>query len=178
MRVMVTGIETVAHVDAGVQAGATAIGIDFPRGLADARVLVDRVPRGVEAIARFAGPVDAAVLDLGFDGVEAPRPPDGLARAGVFFVRHAADGPDLTERLGEPAKGTLVSGSLRGCVVLSADADPERLAAAASRHPIVLHGAATPDAVRALARSLRPVGFAVAIGQVADLGAWVVAARQ
>ena len=181
MRVKICGLRTVADVEAAVEAGATAVGFVFdesPRRVtpAEARPLIEAVPHGVEAIAVFERADDPdllqAVLDLGVDGVQAQEEPPGLARAGAFFLRSVPDGDDLGARLGQLNVGTIVSGSLRGCVLVDSAAgggsgrvaDWERIELEGAGHPIVLAGGLTPENVGEAIRTVRPIGVDVSSG--------------
>ncbi|MCB9673784.1 MAG: phosphoribosylanthranilate isomerase [Alphaproteobacteria bacterium] len=181
MRVKICGLRTLDDVKAAVDAGATAVGFVFTESVrrvtpAEARALIEAVPHGVEAIAVFDDIGDteliAKVLDLGIDGVQAPEPPPGLARAGAFFLRSVPDGDDLEARLGEPNVGTILSGSLRGCVLVDSAfgggsgrvADWERVELASAGHPVVLAGGLTPENVAEAIRTVRPIGVDVSSG--------------
>ncbi|MEZ4319283.1 MAG: phosphoribosylanthranilate isomerase [Myxococcota bacterium] len=181
MRIKICGLRTVDDVNAAVSAGATAVGFVFAPSVRqvtveEARALVDAVPPGVEAVAVFGAVADPAlvekVLTLGVDAVQAGTEPDGLRRAGVFFLRSVADGPDLEARLGPPNVGTILSGSLRGCVLIDSTAaggsgrvgDWDRIESAAAGHPFVLAGGLTPDNVAEAIRAVRPIGVDVSSG--------------
>jgi phosphoribosylanthranilate isomerase len=187
LRIKICGLRTISDVNSAVEAGATAVGFVFSPSvrqltLEAARPLIDAVPPGVEAIAVFDTVDDLdllqRVLDLGIDGVQAREEPPGLRRAGAFFVRSVTDGPDLEARLGEPNVGTIVSGSLRGCVLVDSASgggsgrvgDWERIEAAAAGHPIVLAGGLTPENVAEAIRLVRPIGVDVSSGVESNPG--------
>jgi len=202
MRVKICGLRTTEEVEAAVSAGATAVGFVFSPSVRQlsveqARPLIEAVPHGVEAIAVFERADDPgllqAVLDLGVDGVQAVEEPPGLSKAGVFFLRSVHDGPDLAGRLGEPDVGTILSGSLRGCVLVDSAAGGgsgrvanwERIELEAAGHPIVLAGGLTPENVAAAIEIVRPIGVDVSSGvesmpghkDAARIHAFVKAAR-
>jgi phosphoribosylanthranilate isomerase len=181
LRIKICGLKTHDAVQAAVGAGATAVGFVFSPSVRrltvqEARPLIEAVPHGVEAVAVFDRIDDtellARVLDLGVDAVQSVDEPEGLKKAGAFWLRSVPDGPDLGERLGRPSASTIVAGSLRGCTLVDSAAgggsgrvaDWERIAEVAGGYPLILAGGLTPENVGDAIRAVRPIGVDVSSG--------------
>ena len=181
MRIKICGLKTHDDVMTAVNAGATAVGFVFASSVrrlsvAEARPLIEAVPRGVEAVAVFRRIEDAEllqqVLDLGVDAVQSENEPPGLKSSSAFWVRSVADGADLAERLGEPSASTIVSDSLRGCTLVDSasgggsgrTANWQRIAEVAAGYPLILAGGLTPENVGEAIQTVRPIGVDVSSG--------------
>lgn len=177
MRIVVKlcGINTAAALEGALEAGADALGFvlaESPRrvSLAEAELLLARVPAGVERVAVFARASRGELADalrLPFDALQAELGSELPALpAHVYFLPVLRDGPELETRA-LPSSTAARDGSLRGALVLDGPAgggrgtpaDPARAARLARRVRLVLAGGLTPDNVHARCLAVRP--FAV-----------------
>ena len=170
MWVKICGLRTVVEVEAAVQAGADAIGLVFARSprqvsVAEARVLRDAIPKGVEAVAvyRTPGPELHEVLALGFDRIQTDATWTASSLAAARWLPALSDGSDVLTRARSLPKGLiLVDGPLGGGRGVQADAD--RVADVARMRPMVLAGGLSPDNVARAIAGVRPYGVDVSSG--------------
>lgn len=177
VRVKICGLADEAALEAACEAGVDAVGLVLapsPRrvSLARARVLLARVPEGIERVLVFACATRAelgAALELEADALQAEVDSDWPELpARMYALPVLRDGADLAARATEVvAPREFPAHGLRGALVLDGSAgggrglhaDETRARRLAAQRPLVLAGGLAPENVAARIRAVRP--FAV-----------------
>lgn len=168
MLVKICGLTRPEHVDAAVEAGASAIGLVLapsPRrvSIEEARALAARAAGRVACVAVFrALPPDAFALAAaaGCTHVQAL----GAVRGALPVLPVVLDGPDADDALARAAEvGTpvLFDGAAPGTGTAPS---LERAAVLARRVPLVLAGGLTPSNVASVVARVHPFGVDVSSG--------------